>query len=163
MAKASEWKARGAACVRAEAEELVLPSGQTILARRPNAVQLAVWGRLPLQLVGAVIGGGQAGLQLSAEDSLELAGFYRDLLIFCCVEPRISLNPVGEGEIHPKDVPGEDWQFIIRWAMRFEEGRDLEGFRGERAGDGGGGGGEDVGGAAEPVTGDGGPGVVAEF
>jgi hypothetical protein len=140
---------------------LELPSGQEILARRPDAAQLAVWGRLPLQLAAAAMTGGETP-EFTVEDGVELMTFYRELLNYCCVEPRISLAPAGDDEIHPKDIPQEDWQYILRWAMRFEEGRKFEGFRRERAGSGVGGDGEVVGGPAVGVVGDDGPGVGLE-
>ena len=63
MARASEWAARAGERARAEAADLELPSGQVILARRPDAAQLAGWGRLPLQLAAASVkGGGGAGV-----------------------------------------------------------------------------------------------------
>lgn len=161
MSRASVWKARSQESARAEAIELELPSGMTILARRPDAAQLAVWGRLPLQLAAAAVK--QETPAFTAEDGVELMTFYRDLLTYCCIEPRISLAPAGEDEIHPKDVPQDDWQYILRWAMRFEEGRKFEGFRGERTGIGVGGDGEDVGGAAVGVAGDNGSGYSTEF
>jgi hypothetical protein len=59
------------------------------------------------------------------EQAAEIAGFMRDLLLFCCVAPRVSLTP-GEDEIHPRDIPLEDWTFIVRWAMRAEAAVDLK-------------------------------------
>lgn len=152
MAKASEWKARGEQRARAEAVSLGLPSGMTILARRPDPVQLAVWGRLPLQLAAASVRQ-KVEPELTVEDGIELMTFHRDLLTYCCVEPHISLTPSGEGEIHPKDIPEEDWKYILRWAMRFEEARQLEPFRGQRAGSGVGGDGEVMGSPAIDVVG----------
>lgn len=162
MSRASEWAERGRERAPAEAEELELPSGAKIMARRPDAAQLAVWGRMPLQLASAVVQQQSLGT-LSGDQVIEMMQFQRDLLLYCCVNPRISMDPKGEDEIHPKDIPQEDWQFITRWAMRFEEGRKLEGFRGERPGDRVGGGGEDVGSAAVVDAGDSGPGVGIEL
>ena len=164
MAKASEWAARAGERARAEAADLELPSGQTILARRPDAAQLAVWGRLPLQLAAAAVQGAEAPT-FTVEDGIELMAFYRDLLIYCCVDPPISTQAeaCATGAIHPKDIPQEDWEYILRWAMRFEEGRNLEGFRRRRAGSGVGGDGEDVGSAAIGAAGDDGSGIGIEF
>ncbi len=162
MPKASEWKQRAQEDARAEAAELLLPSGMKILARRPDAAQMAVWGRLPLQLAAAA-GKGQSEVASSSDEAIELMAFMRDLLVYVCVEPRISLAPTSDEEIHPRDIPQEDWQFLFRWAMRFEEGRNLEGFRGQRAGDRPGNDGQDVGSAAIADAGDSGPGFSTEF
>jgi hypothetical protein len=162
MSRASEWAARGAELRAAEAEELELPSGAKILARRPDPMQLAVWGRIPLQMAAAAVGSPE-DLGLTETEAVELAQFYRDLLLYCCVEPRISQEPTGEEEIHPSAIPRDDWQFIVHWAMRYEEGRDLRGFRGGRSGAGDCGGGEDVEPAAIDAAGDRGPGFSARI
>jgi hypothetical protein len=123
--------------------ELELPSGMKILARRPDPLQLAAWERLPLALA-AVASGEQTPGEITAGQVAETAGFLRDLLVYCCVEPRVSLNPAGEDEIHPREIPQRDWTFILHWALRVEEARALEGFRPQRADAGGGGDGERV-------------------
>jgi len=164
MARASEWAARAGERARAEAADLELPSGQVILARRPDAAQLAVWGRLPLQLAAASVKGGEAPA-FTVDDGVELMAFYRDLLLYCCVEPRISTQPEGcaTDAIHPKDIPQEDWEYILRWAMRFEEAKKLEPFRFERTGAGLGGDGPDVERQAVADVADPGPGNCIEF
>jgi hypothetical protein len=124
MASASEWKR--AALRAAEAVELQLPSGVTIRARRPDPLQLAMWGRLPFSLTRAAVGADVAAEPTEVEQAVELARFMRDLLLFCCVAPRVSLTPAGEDEIHPRDIPLEDWTFIVRWAMRVEASVDLK-------------------------------------
>ena len=88
MGKASEWRAKAAAA--AETAELTLPSGMTITARRPDPAQLAVWGLLPASLVGDVAGGVPA-----PEDPAARMAQIRDLFVYCCVSPRISMTPVG--------------------------------------------------------------------
>lgn len=131
MGKASEWRAKAEAS--AEVVDLTLPSGMVIRARRPDPAQLAVWGILPASLVGAAgeprpSGSGDAVSKMTA---------IRDLFIWCCVSPRISLAPQGDDEIHPREVPEKDWLFIVRWALRSEEAAALESFRprGRHAGD----------------------------
>ncbi len=141
MGRASEWKEKAREAARVETVELALPSGMVILARRPGLLQLAGWDRMPLGLAGAAAGG--PAEQVSAEKAIELAAFLRDLLVYVCVDPRVSLTP-GEDEIHPKDIPQQDWTYILNWAMRVEEARSLEGFRRQRADAGGGGDGEAV-------------------
>jgi hypothetical protein len=84
--------------------ELTLPSGMTILARRPGPTQLAQWGR-----------------QKAESEFLGVAGFTRDLLLYCLVKPRISLDPRGDDEVHPGAVPFEDLTFVVRWALGVEE------------------------------------------
>jgi hypothetical protein len=137
MHTASEWKEKAAQAARQGAVELDLPSGMKILARRPGPGDLAVWGGLPLSLASAADKKTDPA-SMSDQDVLDTAGFMRDLLVYCVIEPRISLSP-GPEEIHPRDIPSEDWQFIVQWAMRAEEARGLESFRGRRsdAGDSG--------------------------
>jgi len=145
---ASEWKKCGAAKAAAEAEDLTLPSGMTIKARRPGPLQLALWGRLPFSLVAAV-SGETAPAASAGEQAAGIAAFLRNLLLYCCVSPRISLDPKGEAEIHPSEINDEDLAFIVKWATSMEESSDLESFRGKRADDRDRGNGKDVRGAPE--------------
>ncbi len=164
MASANEWRKRAAEAAEAEAVELTLPSGMAIRARRPDPLQLAAWGALPMGLASAA-----AGLQESAtrgdriERGAELASCMRELLIWCCVSPRVSLQPQSDEEIHPREIPYADWTHIVFWALRVEEVRALEGFRGERGDAGRDRGGEGVRDAAERTAGDPGSGRGLEF
>jgi hypothetical protein len=139
MSKASEWREKSREAAREDAEPLTLPSGMTILARRPNPLQLAAWGKLPYALATAAAGdGGAAVAAVPDEEKVkEVVGFYRDVLVYCCVDPRVSLNPQGPDEIHPREISEKDWTFIISWAARAEEARALTAFRddGRDAGD----------------------------
>src|SRR5665213_1091990 len=133
MSLANEWRAKSRAAAVEEADDLSLPSGMVVRARRPGPALLAGMGRLPLALHGRVTpvpGSGAA----SDADAIEFAGFVRDLLGYCVVEPRISLTP-GPDEIHPRDIPDRDLTFLMRWALRGEESERLETFRRE-SGDG---------------------------
>jgi len=134
MHTASEWKEKAAQAARQGAVELDLPSGMKILARRPAPGDMAVWGGLPFSLAVAAAKKTDPAT-VSNQDVLDMIAFNRDLLVYCVLEPRISLSP-GPEEIHPRDIPFEDWQFIVHWAMRVEEARNLESFRGRRS-DGG--------------------------
>jgi hypothetical protein len=150
---ASEWQAAGLVVAAAEAVELPLPSGMVIRARRPDPVQVAMWGQLPLRLASAV--GGEGGGALPGnEEVLAAIALSRDVLVYCCVSPRISMTPVGDGEIHPRDVPMADAMFILKWARREEETEKLRCFRGESTDAGLGSDGEDVRGAAFGDVGD---------
>ncbi len=153
MTRAEQVRAAGEQAARLEAEELTLPSGAKILARRPDLVQLAAWGRLPLGLVSVLQEGGTAGA--SGEDVVALIRNLRELLVYCWVEPRITENPrEGEEEIHPRHISQEDCLYTLRWAVRHEEARKLEPFRGERRDASGGDDGVAVPAAAERSDGD---------
>jgi hypothetical protein len=153
-----EWRERARQVALAEAVDLELPSGMKLRARRPNPMQLAAWGKLPMALAGAAA---QTPAQsLSAAEVAEMAGFLRELLVWCCVEPRVSLEP-GPKDIHPSEIPEKDWTFIINWGLRVEEARNLESFRGGRADAGAGRDGEDLRAAAEHPDADRGPRAVA--
>jgi hypothetical protein len=145
MDKATEWEAKDRETALAEAEPLTLPSGMVILARRPDPVQLVAWNKLPLILAGAA--GGDTGTTAAAptdeQQMVEVAGFYRDLLVYCCVDPQVSLVP-GPGKILPVKIPKQDWTFIVNWAMRSREAAALRSFRDGRTDGGGGGDGEGV-------------------
>ncbi len=143
MNRATEWKDKARAAAQSEAVELELPSGMKILARRPDPLQLAAWGRLPMNLAAAAASG-EGAAKVTNEQAAELAGFLRDLLVYCCVDPRVSLDPSGPDEIHPREIPQQDWTFVINWALRVGEAQKLEPFRGERPDAGGDSGGEAV-------------------
>jgi hypothetical protein len=133
---AKEWKAKGEAA--AEVVELALPSGMVITARRPGPMQFAAWDRLPLML-----GRLDNSAEMGTEETVEVAGFVRELVIYCCVAPRVSMSP-SEDEIAPRDIPEADWQYIMRWAMRLEEAEAVRRFRRIGADDNGGDRGEAV-------------------
>lgn len=135
MGKAKEWKNKA----RAEkaSEELTLPSGMVITARRPGPMQLMQWDKLPTALAAAVTGTKITAGDLSTRDLSELAEFMRTLIMWCCVDPRVSLNPQSEEEIHPREIPEQDWVFIVNWALRVPEERALQPFRDGRTDDGG--------------------------
>ena len=170
MSRASEWKKKAREAAGAGAVELTLPSGAKILARRPNPVQLATWGKLPMLLANAAheamagrAQGAPTAPQAKMDEVAEIATLYRDLLVHCCVNPRISLEPTGDDEIHPRDIPEEDWTYITHWAMRVGEARALASFRGQRADAGSGGDGEGVRAAAVGADGNPGRGAGLEF
>ncbi len=121
---ASEWRQRG----RAEAAvELTLPSGITIKARRPGPLEFAEWDKLPLILSAL----DKNAAALSAQEAMEVAAFWKQVLVWCCVEPRVSETaaPDAEDEIHPRDLPEGDWTFIVAWAMRLQEAAAVGPFR----------------------------------
>ena len=128
-----EWRAKQRVEAVAAAVELTLPSGLTILARRPDPMQMLSWGRLPLGLAAAAAPEGGGGI---GNDEL-LAGieFSRQLLQYCFVKPQISLDPKGDSEIHPREIPLEDSMWVMRWARRTEETEKVRSFRGIRPGD----------------------------
>lgn len=150
---AKEWKAKALAAAEKNAIELTLPSGMVIQARRPDPVQFAAWDRLPLLLAAAAEGGSTAVAMMTGEQVQETAHFMRDLLIYCCLAPRVSLTP-GEDEIHPREIPQEDWTFIMSWAMRTPEAETLRPFRPERSDGGAGDDREGVRAAAVDTAGD---------
>jgi hypothetical protein len=133
---AEQWRQKGS---NRGIEDLTLPSGMIIRARRPGPLQFAQWGRLPLLLASASSPEGA-----SNQDVVEMTNFMRELLIYCCVEPRVSETaaPDSKEEIQPREIPEEDWTFILSWAMRAKEALGMRPFRGQRddvgtAGDGG--------------------------
>jgi hypothetical protein len=133
--RASQWKKKAAEAAEQEAVTLELPSGMIIRARRPDPMQLAAWDKLPMSLAAAAQAEDAehgSAPQVTNDQAAEMAVFLRDLLIYCCVDPRVSLAPKDD-EIHPKDIPQGDWIFILNWAMRAEEARALQGFRSRRA------------------------------
>jgi hypothetical protein len=112
MSRASEYRKR---C----AHEVELPSGAKFTLRRPALPQFMGWDALPTAFL-------QAAQQpvdpasISAEDTAQMARLMRDVLLWCCLDPRLSLEPKGDDEIHPSELSMDDALFIFRWAMRAE-------------------------------------------
>ena len=101
-----------------EGVRLKLPSGRVITARRPGLMQLAVWEMLPFDVAaeGAVAPASDAG-----KVALETIAKTRDLLVYACISPRISVAPKGDGEISPLELSNADLTFIVRWARRLQD------------------------------------------
>lgn len=136
--RAQAWRAAAVPAARAEAVELMLPSGVAILARRPGPAFAAGLGRLPASLATVVSSAGTQGEgEPSRGDVVELAATLRALLVYVVVEPQVVDKDVaGPGEILPREIPNTDLEYILWWAMRRDEAASLEAFRLQR-GDGG--------------------------
>jgi len=102
----------------------------TIRARRPDAMQFVQWQMLPMMLATAAQA---APAEVSEEEARRIANLLRELLVWCCIEPRVSTEPKDDSEIHPREIPDKDLWFIVAWAMRLKEVQSLRPFRGERA------------------------------
>lgn len=126
--KVQEWRTLGQKAAEAEAEELKLPSGMVIRARRPGPAFLAQFARLPLTLTAKVNEDRPDAADEPAGQLSNFAEFLREILLYCVVEPGISTTP-GPGQIHPREIPNADCEFIIGWALRREEAASLEAFR----------------------------------
>ena len=133
MTKAQEWRAKGLESAQAEAQPLELPSGMTILARRPGPAFVANYARLPLTLASKLSEDQPLAVGSTRESSDQpgFAEFLRDLLVYTVVEPGISLTPTPD-QVHPRDIPNEDVEFIIGWALRRHEAESLSTFRAQR-------------------------------
>jgi len=92
-------------------------------------MQFIEWQMLPSMLANAAVPGGAP----SEEECERIANLLRELLVWCCVEPRVSTEAKGESEIHPREIPDKDLWFIVAWAMRLKEVESLRPFRRERA------------------------------
>jgi hypothetical protein len=151
-----EWRETQRRKAAEEAVELTLPSGLTVLARRPDPAAVLTWGRLPLGLAAELMEKGEQ-TPMARPQILENIEVVRQLLLYCLVRPRISLDPRGDDEIHPREIPMEDVAFVTRWAMRGEEADQVRPFRAQRADDRPGRDGEDLRDAALGTAGDGRP------
>jgi hypothetical protein len=101
-----------------------------IQARRPGPLKLAEWNKLPMLLADAGPGGGG----LSDEQAREAAAFLREVLVYCCVSPRLSETAAddAEDEIRPGELPDADFTYIVAWAMRLKEAAAVRSFREKR-------------------------------
>ena len=111
------------------AEHLVLPSGATILAARPEALEWVMSGRIPQGLLAVALEDPQStsagnDRELTREEILDLADFAARLVAASVVDP-----PIGDGpdEISLDDIPIRDRAFIFEWACRALSGDDADG------------------------------------
>ncbi|MDE2097868.1 MAG: hypothetical protein KGL39_11515 [Patescibacteria group bacterium] len=139
---ANDWEKLGQSEAEAAAVDLSLPSGMVIKARRPDPVMLASWGVLPFSLAAAV--SGEGGDAPASTKIVEIAKFMRTVLEYCCVSPRISLEPKCSLEIHPARIPDKDAMYIVSWATRRPESASLASFRADGRDGGGSGDGPEV-------------------
>jgi hypothetical protein len=73
--------------------------------------------------------------KIKGSDVLDTLKFMRDVVQFCAVKPRISLNPQNDDEIAPEEIELNDFEFIYFWAMAGgDEGKALATFRTKRDG-----------------------------
>ncbi len=120
IATASAWRTAAQAAREARAEPLVLPSGATILAVKPEPLEWIMSGRVPQRLLAAALQGDgalapEARTEISREEILDLAGFAAQLVKASVVRPAIGAGP---DEISLEDIPIEDRAFIFAWACR---------------------------------------------
>lgn len=145
--KASEYRKKMASAGRSSEtiHDVKLPSGCVWKLKEPPIQQFIVSGKLPASLaakmaqVSTANGGDQTAVsealkqELTPEDFTNSLAFGRDLLLFCAVEPRISLNPTFEDEIAPEEIDPEDFDFLLGWVISGgKSGSGLGLFRSKR-------------------------------
>jgi hypothetical protein len=116
ITNAAAWRS-----LNSKAIELELPSGLTVLVRRPPLQMWIAAGKLPENLVRTMLKNHQGGPpqvpDMTPEQFKELFGFMRQTIVATVVQPRIVDPPTSEDEISPDDVPLEDGMFIFQWAL----------------------------------------------
>ena len=161
---AAAWRQAAQKTKQVGAEQLELPSGAIVMARRPGIETWLLRGRIPERLSGIVLaltGDEQQRRPLTMDEQAELGRFNREVVVATVVSPRVVEGAAGDGEISYAEIPDVDAEYILAWAQRGAEVASLESFR-ERAGlSAAGTGGEDVRAAAEPDAGGHGSGVGA--
>ena len=120
IVSAADWRAASQAARTERAERLVLPSGATILAARPEPLEWILAGRLPQRLLALTLGDSPSASlagerEASREEILDLARFAVQLVTAAVIEPHIGDGP---GEITLDEIPIEDRAFIFEWACR---------------------------------------------
>jgi len=120
IATSENWRHAAQADRATRAEPLVLPSGTTILAARPEPLEWVMSGRIPQGLLAVAIEDPESPLargdrELTREEVLDLARFAARLVEASVVDP-----PIGDGpdEISIDDIPIRDRAFIFEWACR---------------------------------------------
>lgn len=125
--------------------DVTLPSGAVWKLKEPPIQQFVLAGKIPASFAAKMAriagksGGNMAAAKetalkdLSADDLLDSLAFGRDLLLYCAVSPKISLDPKTEDEIAPEEIHPEDFTFLINWVMKGgNSGDSLSNFRSKR-------------------------------
>lgn len=120
VASPASWRSAMTQDRLARAEHLLLPSGATILAVRPEPLDWILSGRIPQQLLGVALESGAFSPQekdapLTRDEILDLAGFAQQLVKASVVKPAIGDGP---DEIPMDEIPVKDRAFIFEWACR---------------------------------------------
>jgi len=128
IATRDDWRHAAKIDRQARAKLLVLPSGATILAARPEPLEWVMSGRIPQGLLAVALEDPQSPLaggdrELTREEILDLAGFAARLVVASVVDP-----PIGDGpdEIPLDEIPIRDRAFIFEWACRALDGNGAE-------------------------------------
>jgi hypothetical protein len=116
--------------------EITLPSGRKVLMRMPSGkfilLHLPRFQTVAARLVNAEKEPPSEQEVNDFEDWMDL------LLVDVVVEPRVSLAPKDESELHPREIPALDRLLIFRVAVGeigpSGDGPDLAEFRGKAAG-----------------------------
>ena len=101
--------------------ELTLPSGRRIMARRPHPAFLGLIGAALESLKS--VRGEDPSQGMTDEQITDLSWAIGEVIKFCLVEPKISLDPKLPGEIHPRDISMEDALYMAHWALPKPEER----------------------------------------
>jgi hypothetical protein len=120
VATSKVWRSAMQEDRMARAEHLLLPSGATILAVRPEPLEWILSGRIPQQLLGVALETAAFPPQdreaaITRDEILDLAGFAQQLVKASVVKPAIG---DGTDEIAMDDIPVKDRAFIFEWACR---------------------------------------------
>lgn len=123
---------RAAAYRKTQGEEVLLPSGNQVLLRRPP---LQVWlsnGRLPQTITAAAIESVQSGTereQAQAEVMTRIANstpaeqqatlkFMVDVVTYAFVSPKLVIGATSDDELDPSELEEADFNFVFAWATR---------------------------------------------
>jgi hypothetical protein len=137
IASTETWRDAARADRESRAEHLILPSGASILAARPDPLEWVMSGRIPQGLLAVALddpqspaGGGER--ELTREEILDLASFAARLVEASVVVPRIGEGP---DEISLDEIPIRDRAFIFEWACRAlsDDGAPADGAPGAAA------------------------------
>jgi hypothetical protein len=128
VASSEAWRHAAKTDRESRAEPLVLPSGATILAARPEPLEWVMSGRIPQGLLAVAMEDphspkGDGDRELTREEILDLASFAARLVEASVVEPAIGDGP---DEILLDEIPIRDRAFIFEWACRALSGSDAE-------------------------------------
>ena len=126
---ADEWRKRASELALSKTTNLELPSGATVLVRRPPLTAWLRNGRLPESLTRLIVKASQdstaelqaklTGTTMTGDEQLAMIKFMQDLVLYAVVRPKLVMGvSMSPDEIGVAEIPEEDSDFLFSWVMQ---------------------------------------------
>jgi hypothetical protein len=118
ISTAEEFKAQFLERQKQEAEPVTLPSGLSIMVRRPKPDWwLRHMGQLPTSMAAQLTGKSEESVSsdITMTELIEYSKWAIQIVQEIIVSPTVKLNP-GPGEVDPNWITDDDLRFLVKYA-----------------------------------------------